>query len=76
MTLTPMAIVGSNRILGLLAVAVGRDIEGKLSPLLYYIAIAAVFRERWFAGGIYVLVTLMWLIPDRRIERALGALET
>jgi uncharacterized membrane protein len=54
-----------------LAAAVGRDIKGKLSPLLYLLAIAAAFVRPWLADGVYVLVALIWLIPDRRIERAL-----
>jgi len=52
-----------------LAAAIGRDFKGKLSPVLYAIAIAASFFRPWIAGGIYVIVALMWLIPDRRIER-------
>jgi len=52
-----------------LAASIGRDFKGKLSPVLYAIAIAASFFRPWLAGGIYVLVALMWLIPDRRIER-------
>jgi len=56
----------------LLATAVGRDIKGKISPLLYAVAIPSAFFEQWIAGGLYVLVALLWLIPDRRIERKLG----
>jgi uncharacterized membrane protein len=56
----------------LLAAAVGGDLKGKLSPLLYAIAIPAAFLHQWISGGIYVLVALIWLIPDRRIERALA----
>jgi len=56
----------------LLAVAVGSDLKGKLSPVLYAIAIPAAFVQQWIAGGLYVLVALMWLVPDRRIERALS----
>ena len=52
-----------------LALSIGRDFKGKLSPVLYAIAIAASFLRPWLAGGIYVFVALMWLIPDRRIER-------
>jgi uncharacterized membrane protein len=54
-----------------LAAAVGRDIKGKLSPVVYLLAIAAAFVRPWLADGVYVLVALIWLIPDRRIERAL-----
>jgi uncharacterized membrane protein len=56
----------------LLATAVAGDVKGKLSPLLYAIAIPAAFLHQWISGGIYVLVALIWLIPDRRIERALA----
>jgi uncharacterized membrane protein len=59
-----------------LAAAIGRDLKGKLSPVLYALAIAATFLRPWIAGGIYVLVALMWLVPDRRIARALEAMET
>jgi len=56
----------------LLATAVAGDLKGKLSPFLYAIAIPAAFLHQWISGGIYVLVALIWLIPDRRIERALA----
>jgi uncharacterized membrane protein len=52
--------------------AVGRDWKGKLSPALYVIAIASTTWLPWIAQLIYVSVALLWLIPDRRIERALG----
>ncbi|MCB9870702.1 MAG: DUF1211 domain-containing protein [Planctomycetes bacterium] len=54
----------------LLARAVGRDVKGKVSFLLYLSAIPLAFLSRWTAGGIYLLVALIWLVPDRRIERA------
>jgi uncharacterized membrane protein len=57
----------------LLAVAVGRDVKGKLSFTFYIIAIAATTIAPWIAWTLYVAVTLMWLIPDRRIERTLVA---
>lgn len=53
----------------MLAAAVGRDLKGKASPLLYALAIPSAFLSPWIAGGIYVLVALLWLVPDRRIER-------
>jgi uncharacterized membrane protein len=52
--------------------AVGKDLKGKSSVVAYAIAIPLAFVEQWIAGGIYVLVALVWLIPDKRIERALG----
>lgn len=51
--------------------AVGRDLKGKLSPIFYILAIIASFIRPWIAGLLYVFVALMWLIPDRRIERTL-----
>src|SRR5688500_12705320 len=58
-----------------LAAAIGRDMKGKLSPLLYAIAIPSAFVSPWIAGVLFVAVTMMWLIPDRRIERLVGAEE-
>jgi uncharacterized membrane protein len=57
----------------LLARAVGRDLKGKISAVLYTIAVPGAFVNRWISGAIYVTVALMWLVPDRRIERALAA---
>ena len=54
----------------LLATALGRDIKGKLSPALYALAIAGAFVSPWIADSFYALVALMWLVPDRRIEKA------
>ena len=65
-------IIASQGANSLLAKAVGKDIKGKLSPLLYAMAIIAAFFEQWIAGSLYVLVALMWLVPDRRIERVLS----
>ena len=55
-----------------LATALGRDVKGKLSLLLYAIAIPAAFVHQWIADAIYVSVAIMWLVPDRRIEKAGG----
>jgi uncharacterized membrane protein len=54
-----------------LAVAVGRDLKGKLSPMLYAAAIPLAFVREWIADAIYVFVALMWLVPDPRIESRL-----
>ena len=48
--------------------AVGRDMKGKLSMALYIIAIPLAFLNQWVSDGLYVLVALIWLVPDRRIE--------
>jgi uncharacterized membrane protein len=57
----------------LLARAVGRDVKGKLSPLMYLLAIPAAFVHQAIAGALYVAVALMWLFPDQRIERLVAA---
>jgi TMEM175 potassium channel family protein len=54
------------------ATALGRDIKGKVSVLLYVVGLALAFVNRGAAGAIYVLVALIWFIPDRRIERRLA----
>jgi len=51
--------------------AIGGDWKGKLSPILYAVAIPLAFWQRWAALAIYVVVALLWLIPDRRIESVL-----
>jgi uncharacterized membrane protein len=55
----------------LLARAIGKDYKGKLSVLFYAVAIPLSFVNEWIAQAIYVLVALLWLAPDRRIERVL-----
>ena len=55
----------------LLAAAIGKDWKGKLSPILYFIAIPLAFVSPWVSSGLYVLVAFLWLVPDRRIERVL-----
>jgi uncharacterized membrane protein len=66
------AIIAQQGQNSLLAAAIGRDWKGKISPMLYLLAIPLAFVSPWIANGLYVLVALMWLIPDRRIERALA----
>ncbi|MEO8003014.1 MAG: TMEM175 family protein [Arenimonas sp.] len=56
----------------LVAKAVGRDLKGKLSPAIYLLAIILALLEVPMAGLLYVFVALIWLIPDRRIERVLS----
>ena len=54
-----------------LARALGRDVKGKISPLLYAAAAALAFVDAWLSIAIYALVAVMWLVPDRRIEKVL-----
>jgi len=56
--------------------AIGNDWKGKLSPLLYLAAIVLAFLSQWFAVSIYIIVALIWVIPDRRIEHVLTGKET
>jgi uncharacterized membrane protein len=56
----------------LLKSALGSDWKGKLSPALYLAAIPLAFVSPWIATGLYTFVALMWLVPDRRIERVLS----
>lgn len=65
-------IIASQGTGSLLAHAVGRDLKGKLSPVIYAAAIPFAFLSPWISQFLYVTVALMWLIPDRRIERALA----
>jgi len=58
-----------------LARAIGSDRKGNLSVLIYAVAIPLAFFNPWFAQACYVIVALMWLIPDTRIEKALAARE-
>lgn len=56
----------------LLKQAVGGDWKGKMSPVIYATAIPLAFWSQWISLGLYVLVALVWLVPDRRIERVLA----
>ncbi len=51
-----------------LEAAIGNDLKGKISPLIYIAAIILAFVNQWISGALYVFVALMWLVPDRRIE--------
>ncbi len=54
------------------ATAVGSDLKGKLSPAIYAVAIPLAFVTRWIAVSLYVLVSLVWLVPDRRLASAIN----
>lgn len=55
-----------------LAKAIGNDFKGKVSLALYVAGIALAFFAPWPAYGLFAVVALIWLVPDRRIERVLG----
>jgi uncharacterized membrane protein len=70
--LLQQCIVATQGADSVLARAVGRDLKGKLSPVAYLIAIPCAFVSPWISGGLYVLVAIMWLVPDSRIEKSLS----
>jgi uncharacterized membrane protein len=55
-----------------LATALGADFKGKISMVIYLVAIPLAFVRSYLACGLYILVAVMWLVPDRRIERKIG----
>jgi uncharacterized membrane protein len=66
LTRTLISLHGEN---STLARSIGRDEKGKISILIYAAAIPLAFVRPWIAGACYVTVSVMWLVPDRRIER-------
>jgi uncharacterized membrane protein len=66
------AIVAEQGPHSVLAAALGRDWKGKLSPVLYIAAVPLAFLHPWCSIAIYAGVAILWLVPDRRIERALA----
>ena len=56
-----------------IAAAIGKDLKGKASPVIYATAILLSLVDKWFGVALYVVVALIWLVPDRRIEPALRA---
>ena len=71
-TLLQRAIVARHGRDSVLGRAIGADLKGNLSLVFYMVAIASSFARVWIATMLYVAVALMWLVPDRRIERALA----
>jgi hypothetical protein len=69
--LLQQAIIRAQGLGSILKKAIGRDWKGKLSPVLYIAAIVAALRFSWIAQAVYVIAALIWLIPDRRIEKRL-----
>jgi uncharacterized membrane protein len=65
------SIIASEGDASVLKKAIGSDTKGKLSPLLYFVAILISMWQPWVAQCIYVGVALMWLVPDRRIEHVI-----
>ena len=72
-TILAHAIIATEGKDSLLAKAFGKDRKGKLSLLLYIVAIPLAFVSQWIAQALYVAVALIWLVPDARIERVMAA---
>ena len=66
------AIIHRQGTQSVLAEALGGDLKGKISPILYIAGIVVAFVNPWISIGLYVLVAIIWLVPDRRIERMVG----
>ncbi len=64
-------IIKSHGKTSLLAEALGKDLKGKMSPVFYIIGIIGAFMNVWISGAMFVLVAIIWLIPDSRIENRL-----
>ena len=71
-TILQITIIRSEGRESMLARAIGSDMKGRVSLLCYALAIGAAFVEQWVSDGLYCLVALIWLVPDRRVEKALG----
>jgi len=65
------AIIRKHGTHSVLANALGKDIKGKISPIFYIAGIALAFVNPWLAIAIYILVAVIWLVPDRRIEKVI-----
>jgi len=65
------ALIGLHGRTSKLSIAVGKDFKGQLSTAIYAVGIPLTLLRWWLGFGLYVLVAIMWLVPDRRIERTL-----
>jgi uncharacterized membrane protein len=65
------ALIAAHGVDSVLATALGRDVKGKVSVVAYAAAIPLALASSWLAFGLFVLVAIMWLVPDRRIEKTL-----
>jgi TMEM175 potassium channel family protein len=65
------ALIGLHGANSMLERAIGADRKGKISVVLYLVAIAAALWEPWVAAGLYAVVAVVWLVPDRRVEKVL-----
>ncbi len=70
--LLQQAIIHRQGAQSVLAKALGSDLKGKISPILYVAGIGLAFVNPWLSIAMYVLVAVIWLVPDRRIEKIIG----
>lgn len=66
-----ITLIRANGLDSTVAKALGKDFKGKISIIFYLVALLVAYLEPLVSGSIYVLVTIMWLVPDRRFERRL-----
>ena len=66
------ALIGLHGRESTIATALGADVKGRISVAIYAVAIPLAFLRPWIACALYILVSVMWLVPDRRIERTLA----
>jgi uncharacterized membrane protein len=66
------ALIAHERGQSTIAAAIGRDVKGKISPILYLLAIPIAFVAPWASVAIYVVVAAIWFVPDLRIERRIA----
>jgi uncharacterized membrane protein len=69
LTRSLISLHGQESVLG---VAVGNDTKGRASVVIYAVAIPLAFLFSWLSFGLYILVAIIWMIPDRRIEKVLS----
>ncbi len=70
LTLTLLASHGKDSVI---AIALGNDFKGKISVVIYLVAIGLIFWKPWITYCLYIFVAIIWLVPDRRIEKALAS---
>ena len=74
-TILQRALIAAHTANAALGEAIGHDTKGRISLLLYVLGIAAAFVQPWLAVALYGAVALIWLVPDRRIERVVAKAE-
>lgn len=71
-TILQTALIAANGATSVLARAVGSDFKGRISIVMYALAIGFAFVNQWISDALYVAVAILWLVPDTRIERKIA----